>query len=180
MAKQSSPGKKRSLLYISAGLLVFSLTLLFLIPTLLSTGWMKATITSNINQRIPGQLSFANLTIGWFNGATIQAISYQNKEAGIELKVPQLTTSKGLLSLAGNYRDFGKIILKNPLASVAVRQQPPIAKNGDQPAAKEQEPGETAQQEGAGQPAAVPDTSSNPASSSGYTHDRRGFRGCCF
>ena len=113
---------KSPFLKIASGLFfVFFLVLLFL-PQLSSTSWVSGKIKQSINENIPGELDYSKLTVSWLNGLQIDKLVYDNKEQGKHLTIEEISTSKGLLSLAINYKDGGVINVKNPQAVLYMNQ----------------------------------------------------------
>ena len=119
MADQTtSRKKKKTLLSILAGLvLLLSLGLLFL-PNVISTNWAGNKAKQAVNARIPGHVDFASMSISWLNGVQLQGITYDNRTEGILVKVADVSISKGLLSLATNYKALGEINITEPNAYV--------------------------------------------------------------
>ncbi len=69
-----------------------------------------------INGRLPGQIEFKNLSLSWFNGIQCQGVIYDNRNEGILVKAVDITTSKGLLAIAINYKEIGTVTINNPIA----------------------------------------------------------------
>lgn len=132
MEKQKRSFIKSPFFKIVSGLLfVFFLVLLFL-PQLSSTSWVSGKIKQAINENIPGKLDYTQLTISWLNGLQIDELVYDDKEQGSHLTIEEISTSKGLLSLATNYKDGGVINVKKPQAVLYMKQKPADIDNAAQ------------------------------------------------
>ncbi|NNK94708.1 MAG: hypothetical protein HKP41_10190, partial [Desulfobacterales bacterium] len=118
------------------GLLLAALVVLFLIPSLVSTDWAGNKIKQVINDRVPGTIDFETLSVSWFSGIKSSAISYDNPQHGIVIKVAELHTAKGLLALAVNHQELGSIDVKAPVAYMYLQEKSAIAgpKTEDPPA----------------------------------------------
>ena len=124
MADKARYKKKKSILWAAlASVFVAALVLLSLLPTLLSTQWGGNKMKQVINDRLPGVLDFESLSLGWLSGIRGSAISYDNHQQGIVVKVAGLSTAKGLLALAVNHKDLGSIAVKTPVAYVYLQDK---------------------------------------------------------
>jgi len=138
MEKQKRSLIKSPFFKIALGLLfVISLVLLFL-PQLSSTSWISGKIKQTINENIPGELDYTQLTISWLNGLKIKEFVYDDKEQGSHFTIEEISTSKGLLSLATNYKDVGVINVKKPQAVLYMNQKVTDVTSADQSPAANQ------------------------------------------
>ena len=138
MEKQKRSLIKAPIFKIALGLLfVISLVLLFL-PQLSSTSWISGKIKQTINEKIPGTLDYTQLTISWLNGLQINELVYDDKENGSHFTIEEISTSKGLLSLATNYKDVGVINVKKPQIVLSINQKATDVANADQAPATNQ------------------------------------------
>ncbi len=125
MANHAVFQKNRSIIWpILAGLLLILLLGLFLLPSLISTDWAGNKAKQLINARLPGQINFENISISWFNGIQCRGITYDNHGEGFLVEVADLTTSKGLLAIAANYKEIGPITIKDPVIYVYLNKKP--------------------------------------------------------
>lgn len=116
--------KNRSIIWsVLAGLLLISLLGLLLLPSLMSTDWAGNKAKQVINARSPGQIDFENVSLSWFNGIQYHGITYDDPAKGILIKVADLTTSKGLLAIAINYKEIGTVTIKDPVISVYLNKK---------------------------------------------------------
>ena len=130
--------QKRSLLQspffkIGLGLLSVVFLVLLFLPQISSTAWFSGKIKQVINEKIPGTLEYTHLTLSWLNGLQINEIIYDDKLNGTYLTIEEVSTSKGLLSLATNYKDGGIINVKKPQAVFYLQQKSTDTTNTTQP-----------------------------------------------
>jgi hypothetical protein len=124
MADNTNFRKNRSIIWsVLAGLLLISLLGLLLLPSLMSTDWAGNKAKQVINARSPGQIDFENVSLSWFNGIQYHGITYDDPAKGILIKVADLTTSKGLLAIAINYKEIGTVTIKDPVISVYLNKK---------------------------------------------------------
>lgn len=119
--------QKRSLIQssffkIGSGLLFAIFLVLLFLPQISSTPWFYGKIKQVINEKVPGKLDYTHLTISWLNGLQIKDLVYDDKTNGTLFTIEEISTSKGLLSLATNYKDGGVINVKKPQAVLYLQQ----------------------------------------------------------
>ncbi|MFT5700695.1 MAG: hypothetical protein ACI8ZB_003580 [Desulforhopalus sp.] len=122
MAKLKRSLLQSPVLKIGTGILLASLLGLLFLPQLSSTSWFTGKAKQIINEKIPGSLDFSTLTLSWLHGLEIHEVVYKDPDQGIGLKVTKISTSKGLLALATNYKDAGIIHIDTPKAVVYLRK----------------------------------------------------------
>lgn len=108
---------------------------LFSLPTLLSTEWAGTKVKHTINANIPGSIDFQSFSLSWFNGVKIRSVAYDDKESGIRVTIADITTAKGLLQLASNYKDIGTVTINDPVVYITLkdkRNPPDTAKEQDE------------------------------------------------
>jgi len=75
-----------------------------------------------INEKSPGKVDFASINLSWTKGVEISDLQYQDELQGIALTVDQVSTSKGLLALATNYKDAGVINITRPQGRITIAE----------------------------------------------------------
>ena len=148
MTESTTFKKKKSIIWATlAGLLLAALVVLFLLPNLVSTDWAGNKIKQVINDRLPGTIDFETLSVSWFSGIKSSAISYDNRQHGIVIKVAELSTAKGLLALAVNHKELGSIDVKAPVAYMYLQEKSAAAgsKTEGSPAQESKIPEKTGQ-----------------------------------
>jgi len=135
MEKLKRPLIKAPIFKIALGLLFVIFLVLLFLPQLSSTSWVSNKIKQTINKKIPGKLDYTQLTISWLNGLQINEFVYDDEENGSHFTIEEISTSKGLLSLATNYKYMGIINVKNPQIVLSMQQKPTdVASAGPSPA----------------------------------------------
>jgi len=109
---------------VLTGLLLVALLGLFLLPNLMSTDWAGNRAKQAINDQLPGHIDFDSVSLSWFNGIRCQGITYDNRDQGILVKAADISTSKGLLAIAANYKEIGTVSIKNPVTYVYLKEEP--------------------------------------------------------
>ena len=155
MAENTRYKKMKSIIWAAlAGVFAVALVLLFLLPTLVSTQWGGNKMKQVINDRLPGVIDFESVSLGWFSGIRGRAISYDNSQQGIVVKVAELSTAKGLLALAVSRKELGRIDVKTPVAYVYLQEKDETAGAGSKASSAQASeiPGETTQDTAGTQP----------------------------
>ncbi len=123
MEKQKRSFLQSPFFKIGSGLLFVALLVLLFLPQISSTSWVSVKIKHTINEKIPGKLDYTNLTLSWLNGLQINDLIYDDKISGTYFTIDEISTSKGLLALAANYKDGGIINVKKPQAVLYLQQK---------------------------------------------------------
>lgn len=127
MSDKTTLRKKRPIsIIILAGLLSTLLMLSFL-PSLLSSDWAADTVKQVVNERIPGDVDFEAISISWSKGIRCRGLAYDNRAAGIVVKVADVVTTKGLLAIAANYKEVGAVKVTSPAVYYYVKEKPSSA-----------------------------------------------------
>ncbi len=109
--------KKITIVLVSTGILL--LGLFALLPTLLSSDRVLATVLSRINaQSGTSSLKIANCDIGWLQGPVCSDVDYQDPERGLELKINQVRGSRGLLALLAAPKNLGTLRVRQPVVTI--------------------------------------------------------------
>ncbi len=111
--------KKRLFISLGAGLAIV-LAAIALAPALLSTATARRQVLKMVNHRIPGHLTIDRWSLGWFSGIECDALTYEDSSARVAVAVDRITLSKGLLGLALNYRQPGRIDIVRPRGVITV------------------------------------------------------------
>jgi hypothetical protein len=103
-------------------LLAFALVVVVLLsclPWLASTDMVRNRVVATVNKHLPGTLEVEEWSLGWLQGLSIKGVFYQD-DAGNQFRVADLLIEKGLLDLAMNRRDLGRIEVTQPMAVVTL------------------------------------------------------------
>ncbi len=106
--------KSSVVLSLTAGLLVVALTIIALLPAIVSSDMMKPFVIQKINQQLPGQLQLESWSISWLGGIDGQGIVYDNRTDGLLVQVSEIKTAKGLLGLIMAWGELGAVEIVDP------------------------------------------------------------------
>ncbi|MGA2173112.1 MAG: hypothetical protein ABSG82_08930 [Sedimentisphaerales bacterium] len=118
------PGKKKAL-KIAAGIVVFLLLLLILavavaVPAYVSSDSGKRFILAKANASGAGAVDFANLSMSWWRGISIDRLSFKDSAVSVAVKEFSTRPSYGAL-LTGNL-SFGQTIIDEPRVEIDVEK----------------------------------------------------------
>jgi hypothetical protein len=110
-------------LFIGATLLFT--TLLFgitaaIIPSLLSSDWVKGRIVKKVNKGSSGKLGLGDCNIGWTTGLQCSDVSYH--APGYQVDAASLTGTQGLFSLIMAPKNLGTITMDDPVVVITQAQ----------------------------------------------------------
>jgi hypothetical protein len=107
--------KKSSMVIgLAAGLLLFIMIFIALLPVIVSSDMMKPFVIQKINQQLPGQLQLESWSASWFGGIDGQGIVYDDQADGIFVQVSEIKTEKGLLGLIMAGGKLGSVDISDP------------------------------------------------------------------
>jgi hypothetical protein len=109
---QPAPKKKRHLwLKIVAGLVVFLIVLVLLLPTIASTGMVRSIVVGKVNDQLNGKLEIAGWSFGWTSGARIDDLKVLDADGTQILQLKSLDAPISLIgAMRGNY-DLHKVVI---------------------------------------------------------------------
>ena len=118
VGEQEAVKKKITIVLVSTGVLL--LGLFALLPTLLSSDRVLGTVLSRINaQSGTSSLKIANCDIGWLQGPVCSDVDYSDTERGLQLKIEQIRGSQGLLALLAAPKNFGTVLVREPVVIIS-------------------------------------------------------------
>jgi len=121
---QTKPPFFKSKIFIALATLIFAAILIVaLLPQLSSTDFVSTRLKTIINDNAPGSVDYEQLQLSWLGGVQIQQLRYNDDSMGVKLAVDSIMTSKGLLSLAMNYRDGGTIEINRPVLRIMAQEE---------------------------------------------------------
>ena len=109
---------KRWLLVLGVLLAVLAV-LIAALPRLASTGWVRSKVLAAANERAPGTADVGDWRLRWFGGQTLSDIVYE-QEDGTSVRVAEVRVDHGLLALARNPYDFGRVEIVRPDVMIAL------------------------------------------------------------
>jgi len=101
--------KRRRWLKITIVVLVLLLVLVWSIPYLLSTPPGTALVVGIINGGIKGEVAIDDLSLRWLGDCCIHGLRLKDPEGREVVNVGSLTLGAGVLKLAGNAEEFGRL-----------------------------------------------------------------------
>ncbi|MEE4136337.1 MAG: hypothetical protein V2I32_09690, partial [Desulforhopalus sp.] len=110
--------------------------LLVCLPWLASTDMVRNRVVATVNAQLPGTLEVEEWSLHWLQGLSIKGVFYQDY-AGNQFRVADLLLEKGLLDLAMNRRDLGRIELTQPMAVITLPEPKEVSRD---PTAEESPP----------------------------------------
>lgn len=124
MAKAKTSFFKSPVFLVILGLFGALLLAILFLPQLSSTSFISEKLKSTINEAAPGTVDYEQMKLSWMGGLQIEKLQYGDKAMGVEVKIDEVTSSKGLLSLAMNYKDTGTIEVVRPVITVDLQEKP--------------------------------------------------------
>ncbi len=108
---KSKSKKKIIILSIIAVVVLLLVVTVLILPSILSTRSGEHFILSKINDSVPGQVKFADLSVGWFSGVKVSDIHFKDLSGLTSVTVRQLTAEPHYLSLLSGTMAFGKTVV---------------------------------------------------------------------
>ena len=108
--------KKR---YLLGALLAVMLTVVILLPLILSSDTVLRMVVSRINDTVPGRLSISSWLVGWQQGLLCRDIVYTDDQRGLRITIPRLTSTRGLGELIFAPENFGLVGLDSPVVELS-------------------------------------------------------------
>jgi hypothetical protein len=102
--------------------------LLVCLPWLASTDMVRNRVVATVNSQLPGTLEVEEWSLAWRQGLSIKGIFYQD-DAGNQFRVADLLIERGLLDLAMNRRDLGRIELTQPMAVITLPEPKEVSRD---------------------------------------------------
>jgi hypothetical protein len=94
------------------------ITIIVILPLLISSPNGKNFALKQINQRIPGELAVASWSLRWLGNMSIEQLTFNDINGQQLLGLSKASISRGLLKLIINHNNFGEISLIKPLISI--------------------------------------------------------------
>lgn len=122
VAKRKTARRIVQLLLVIAAVLIVSV--LFLLPVLLSSEAGRKVILARINKSIPGRTDFADLSIGWSRGVRVTDFSFNDRADQASVQVKRITTKPHYASLLVGNLSFGQTVLDEPRVAINLKGGP--------------------------------------------------------
>lgn len=118
--------KKRWLkrLVIAAGILTaVVVVLLIAAPSIVSSSWGRAQITSAAGNAMAGSVKIDSLSLSWFGAQTVKGVALNDPAGQSVVSVEEVRVEASLFSLATGGRDLGKVVIKGLVANVEADEE---------------------------------------------------------
>jgi len=130
------PRKKsvKRVLLLVLGLAVLLIVVLFLLaPVFISSQSGRRMILARINSSVTGETDFADLSMGWLKGITIDDFSFNDDAGGISVQVRQIAAKPQYASLLTGGLSLGRTLIDKPNVAINLKEpQQPQAGNREQ------------------------------------------------
>lgn len=114
---KAKPKRKRRLWVWALGLVgilcIGLLLLVLLLPTILSTGFVRSTVVGKVNNLLNGQLQIDSWSVGWFSPVGVQGVTIKDDTGRQILQLPQFQTHLSLLDMIRGKFALGEIKVEN-------------------------------------------------------------------
>ncbi|WP_456473273.1 hypothetical protein [Desulfolithobacter sp.] len=95
----------------------------FFLPVFLSSAVVLDLIEQELCSRLSITLELGSCSIGWFRGLEVRNLTCRKPELGVELTVPRVSGSRGLLALVAAPKNLGVFTLEQPVVRVGIRSR---------------------------------------------------------
>jgi hypothetical protein len=114
------PRKRRGRWWkILLGIFILILVLVLLLPTLLSTGAGTSFLLGKVNGRVPGKITAANVSVGWFSGTRLRNLEVKDPDGKPVISVSSLDTGATLMDLlTPSSIDLGNVVVRGLRANL--------------------------------------------------------------
>lgn len=100
---------------------ILILSVLLLVPALVSSGKGRQIILAKINGSIAGKTDFANLSMGWLKGIKISDFSFNDNAGQISVQVREIATKLHYGSLLTGNLSFGQTLIDKPNVQINLK-----------------------------------------------------------
>lgn len=117
----SKPRRRRRWLKILAGLVIFLIALVALLPTIISLGPVRSFAVSQASGYINGRIEIASWSFGWFSPIRIQGVKIYDTNNALVLEADEIKTDLTLSKLARQQFVLGDTVIDANLARLQIR-----------------------------------------------------------
>jgi len=114
-------------LWVPAGLFVFLILIVLLIPTALSSQRFTRWLVARISAGTGGQASIGSLSIGWLRGVQVADFSFRGQDGWAQVNVGRITTKPSYASLLSGSPGLDRTVIEQPRVAIDLRNRPPTA-----------------------------------------------------
>jgi hypothetical protein len=143
---KDEPRKKsgtRVLKIVLAIIAILILSVIILLPAIVSSAKARQMILAKINGSVAGKTDFADLSMGWLKGIKVEDFSFNDNAGQISVQVKEIATKPHYGSLLTGNLSFGQTLIDKPNVEINLKdlqQQKTKSSGKERPASKEMEP----------------------------------------
>jgi hypothetical protein len=101
--------RRRRWPWVIVSIFLLLIVLVLIAPTLLSMGWARALVLSQVNGRVNGNVEIKDWSLGWLTPVRVNGIIVNDQSNRQILQLPQLTTGLTLLDIVRGKYSLGQI-----------------------------------------------------------------------
>jgi hypothetical protein len=123
---KSEPRKKSSTRVLKIALAIIAiliLSVLILIPAIVSSAKARQIILAKINGSIDGKTNFVDLSMGWLKGIKVEDFSFNDTAGQISIQVKEIATKPHYGSLLAGNLSFGQTLIDKPNVEINLKPQ---------------------------------------------------------
>jgi len=121
--------KKRFLKWLLAAVVVLIAVILFGVPAFISSSKGKKLILDKINNSVAGQVDFADLSMSWWKGITVNDLIFQDKPGQTSVRIKRFYVKPHYIALLFGTLSFGQTQVEKPSVEIALRERA-VAESG--------------------------------------------------
>ena len=125
MNPTNEPGVKRGkwrFLKILGIVVIVLVALVAALPSIISMGVVRRAVLAKASAATGGKVAIESWSFGWLAGTHIDGIEFTDAR-GLSVRVKSVSTSKGLLGLAGGTKTLGDVVVESPEVDVTVPEK---------------------------------------------------------
>lgn len=105
-------------------IIVVLAALVFFLPAILSSSFVRGFVLNKANEAAPGKVSVDDWKLSWGKGIHLSGIAYRDESAGMDVAVEKIDVSKGLAELIRDHQNLGEIAILNPQIRLVAPEKP--------------------------------------------------------
>jgi hypothetical protein len=112
---------KRVLKLVLAIIVILFVSVLLLVPAIISSTKARQIILAKINGSVAGQTDFADLSMGWLKGIKVADFSFNDDAGQISVQVKEIATKPHYGSLLTGNLSFGETLIDKPNVEINIK-----------------------------------------------------------
>jgi hypothetical protein len=118
--------KARKWPWVLAGVLVFLILIVLLIPVGLSSRPFARWVGDRISETTGGQAAIGDLSVGWLRGVRVADFSFRAQDGWAQVNVDRITSQPRLGSLLTGNVALDRTVVNQPRVAIDLRQRPAV------------------------------------------------------